>query len=856
MVAAPLYLWSIYTIPFRVNSDEVLLMVVERGCLSDGVIDLFGVSDYLGFMYFPFLIQGWCAQWLGDVNFYHLRLLSAICGLAIVGFSFIFFRMFGLRWLMALSASVFITANHSFLDISRIASRTNGGLLGEMLALYFLFAGVKNKSRLATYIGGVLTGFCFYLYYSARMTLPVWIIFLLALFLARRRSPGRVELVRSAFVFAFGFSLAVLPAGIAHTHMRAGTNLDDCLVYQKEQCLLYPEGRNLCMNWTQSKTVQEGIMKNILNGLTLFNNIAQDQAFMYQNPGNGFVDPLSGILLWFGFIWVLFRLRGKTVAKFMLSGFLFEWLFYTFITSEVPNYTRLLVTLPFAGYFVANGIESISVFLSRQLMHRKDSIGRTINGIVFPAANLFIVAWNLAIFYNYANWDLVHGDDIGGTLRYLEARQNEPDYLYILAACQKFPYFAFENPNSWKERIEPFMTAKQDCKVWGPDDVTAIKVVPPFTIFMDGDLWQLKQERLTKMYPHLVVHTIFSQRGLVAVEDGERMANYAHAHLVYRHWNDYPDRCSDKLSNGRQDEVVSLCLDVLNAPEARVNGSYFRSQILLTLGTAYLKKKMYKQAASPLLEALRIREQLIGKTLLETAAVTDALGELYKREGDWGKAESYYRESVAIGEAHRQAQANNSATGLARSYKFLAQTLVAQERFEEAGKTFQKSLSSVGRAELDERSDILRELASYQRVLLDRRKKITSLETDIARTTAPDALANLYARLGFEYMKQEDYPQARLTYSLAIKTKLPHGIPKRDEVLAQIYAERGFVNSKLKNYSEAEQDYDLALKLSSAKFAIQNHYARDRQYARDQKMSLQFAATTEHPIPGTSDDTN
>jgi tetratricopeptide (TPR) repeat protein len=837
VVAVPLYVWSVYYIPFRMNSDEIVLIDAEHEWLRSGVIDLFGLSDYFGFMYSPFLIQGWCAQWLGGINLYHVRLLHAICGVIIVGFSFIFFRMVGLRWLMALSASVFMAANHSLVAISRIASRTNGGLLLEMLALYFLFAGVKNKSQLSTYIGGVLTGLCFYVYYSARVTLPVWVIFLLVLFVAGGRSLSRAELVRFGLVFAFGLALSVMPAAVAH--IRAGSLGVNCLEYQKQQCLLYPEGRNLCARWMGADTIQEGVVKNIVSGLTVFNNNVQDQAYIYNNPDHGFVDPLSGILLWLGFFRVLIRFRAETAAIFMLSGFLFLWLFYSFLIAEAPNYTRLLVILPFAGYFVANGIELVSVFLSRQLARRRASVIRTINSRVFLSANLSIVVWNLAIFYDYANWGLVHGDDLGGTVRYIEARSNQPNHLFIVASNHEFPYFGWDAPGAAKDRVKPFIMAQQDNKAWAPEDLTAMKLVPPFTIFMDGDLWRLKQERLTAMYPHLVVHKIFDDRALVAVEDAEETVDSARIHLAYRRFDDYPERCRDKLWLGHQDEVISLCLDVLKAPEAKVNGSLFRSEILLLLGSAYLNEDKFKQAESAFLEALHIREKVIGRKVIDTATVTDALGELYKSQGKWSEAESSFRDSVAIREAFQKDDGCVWVYGLAHSYSLLAKTLVAQERIEEAEMTFRKaaSLCHVDGGESDEKADILEEVASCHKALLNLSKKISSLEAAIARTKSPDALANLYARLGFEYMKEGDCARARATYSLAIKAKLAQGMPKRNEALAQIYAQRGFVNSKLKNYSEAEQDYDLAIKLSSTKFARQKHYERDRRYAHDQKIS-------------------
>src|SRR5262249_40383705 len=126
LVSIPVYLWSVYTVPFQMNSDEPVLISVENRYLSHGITDVFGISDYFGFMYLPFLIQGWLAQLLGGVDLYHVRLLNAFAGTLIVFCSYVFFRVISLSWPMACVATVFVEFNHSLIDMSRIASRING----------------------------------------------------------------------------------------------------------------------------------------------------------------------------------------------------------------------------------------------------------------------------------------------------------------------------------------------------------------------------------------------------------------------------------------------------------------------------------------------------------------------------------------------------------------------------------------------------------------------------------------------------------------------------------------------------------------------------------------------------------
>jgi tetratricopeptide (TPR) repeat protein len=836
LVATPVYLWSSYDIPFGMNSDEVVLISSEQGWLKKGAIDIFGLSDYFGFMFFPFLFQGWCAQLLGGVDLYHVRLLHGVCGILIVCLAYLFFRTVGLRWLMAITASISFGANHSLVAISRMASRTNGGPFVELLALICLFAGLRSRSKLLTYLGGVLTGLCFYAYYSARITLPIWTIYLLLLFLIRRRKLNSRPLVKHAVIFVFGLVLTAAPAAVAH--IRQKDAFTDCLDYQKQQCLLYPEGREFCMSWTGSKTIEEGVAKNIINGLTVFNNNISDQAFIYHNPGHGFVDPLSGVLVWLGFFTVLFYRRSRETAIFMLSGFVFVWLFFSFVTAEAPCFARLWVILPFASYLVAYGVDAASSFLQRQLKRTNGTFARTVRGVVFLAANLTIAALNFFMFYQFVKSGLVHGDDIGGTVRYIETRKKRPDYLFIMAASSDYQYFGYDNLGFRNDRVKPFLASTQINKVWGPDDFTALRLVPPFTIFMNGDLWQSKREGLVKMYPHLVVHKIFDGRGLVAIEAADHLDNSYSVHRLYGRWDDYPDKCEHEVWAGQSDQAISLCLEVLNAPLARVNGSYFRSRILLSLGTAYFKKGKYKEAEPVLLEAFRIRKQLTSERSMELAEVADVLGDLFAKEERWDEAEEWYCRSAEIKEAFKQDDLDTWIAGLAHTYRCSGQACMKQDKAEEAEKFFEKAISScrVDKGEGVERAAIAGELASCRQVIAVSDDSIRLLNNSIAAEKIETRLADLYERLGFAYMKRGDYPRAEKAYSKAISATLANGIPKRDEKLARIYAERGFVYARSQKYAESEKDYDWALKLSSAAFARQNHYERDRTYAHDQKL--------------------
>jgi pentatricopeptide repeat protein len=843
LASVPLYLWRSYDIPLSIGSDEIAQLSNERRWLNSGTIDVFGLSDYFGFTYLPYLIQAWCAQLLGGVDLYHLRLLHGVCGVLIVSLAYIFFRTVGLRRLMAVTATVALGANHSLFGLSRIISRQNSSLFAELLALTCLFAGLKTKSRRLTYLGGVLTGLCFYVYNSARITLLVWSIYLFLLFLNRRhRHLNGGVLVKHAATFIFGMALAVAPLAVAHIKQEYAINRNSSLDYQKHQCLLYPEGREFCMHWTDSKTVEEGIARNIVNGLGVFNNGVSDQSTIYNNPGHGFVDPLTGLLIWLGFFNVLIFRRLQNTAIFTLSGFLLIWLFFSLVTAEAPSFARLLVILPFAAYFVAYGVDAISTFFQARLKHFNIS-SRTVRSIISVMANLAILLCNVFIYSNVIQTGIMHGDDIGSTVRYIEARKHQPEHLFIVAASLDCPYFSYDNLMAWDQRIALFLSPMQQNKVWAPQDVLALKLVPPFTIFMNGDLYESKREHLFKMYPHLVVHNICDAGGLVAVEDAECLPESARVHLLYSSWNTYPERCEGLTWQGRNDQAIELCLAALNSRLAPVNGSYFRSDILFVLGRADVNKRNYKQGEKALLEAFQIRNSLLGEKTPDAARVANALGDVFARQGRWEDAEDWYRRSQEMIEATNKQNEFVSRWNpeLAHAYRCIAHACMKQNRVEEAEKIFRKAKDVCRMSGMNgsEQAEIVVELDYCQKILTMSDTAILLLNDSISKETNPAQLADLYERLGFEYMKRGDFARAEQTYSKAIATALKKGALKPDDDLARIYAERGFVYNRLKKYSEAEQDFDSALKLSSTNFARQNHYQRERKYAHDQKILSQ-----------------
>ena len=286
-----------------------------------------------------------------------MRLLHASLGLAVIAVSYALFRqLLPRRW--ALFAACVLGCSHSLLMISRMAMRENTAVLIEVAALALLLRGLRHGHPLSTFLGGVVAGLGFYVYYPARFTIVLW-----AAVPARRRARGRRMLPRQArarlgAVAATGFVLAATPIVVAEQKAPAGK-----VALQRHALLVFPEARETQRGWVFASSVSAGIRKNVVWGLTTFNNTVVDHSWIYPNYSHGFVDPFTGALLWVGVavvVLALLRRRSDPWPLVFLGGFAILFLTFALLVNKAPNYTRLLVTLPFVAFLVTAGVRFLA----------------------------------------------------------------------------------------------------------------------------------------------------------------------------------------------------------------------------------------------------------------------------------------------------------------------------------------------------------------------------------------------------------------------------------------------------------------------------------------------------------------
>jgi 4-amino-4-deoxy-L-arabinose transferase-like glycosyltransferase len=506
-VCAPFYLLALYRWPVQVGSDESAVMDAAHQYAHAPGADPFGVSTYLSRPALLFIVWGKLGNLLGGIDLFHMRLLHALVGLLTIAACYVLFRLLLPRnW--ALFATVLVGINHSMLMISRLAMRENTAVLVLVIAFTLLLWGLRHDNELATFLGGVAAGLGFYVYYPARVTFPIWIVFLIGLAILYRRRFAVRQLLTVGAISAAGFILVATP--IVYAESQVPLSVDNRQTGgQRVSLMIYPEGRAEQKAWVYADSEFEGWLKNVEFGLGTFNSQKVDHGWIYVNEGHGFVDPVTGVALWLGVglvgVALVRRRRDDPGPLLMLGGFAFVFLSLAFVVNKAPNYTRLLVTLPFVAYLVAEAV--------RWLAGRWRSV-RFAPGLIVAVFLAAVVAFNLSAAWDFIQEGRRAGDPIGSTGRYVADRKEIPGEKFFVAASDASPYYVWGGGNRLFGFAEP-------AQIQAPVDPTTIRffrAAPPFVLLMRRELWESVAPDLASAYPRGRIRNITPDGARVVLE--------------------------------------------------------------------------------------------------------------------------------------------------------------------------------------------------------------------------------------------------------------------------------------------------------------------------------------------------
>lgn len=489
LLFAPLYLFNLYNWPVQMSTDEIVIMSTTKEVMAKP--QPFALSNYFNFPALVFLIYGSVGKFLGGIDLTHMRTVHALFGLSIILLSYLFFRLVipNGKVLIALAAAVILGINHSLVAISRLAMRENSALLVEILSLIFLYIGFTKRANLSLYLGGLALGLSMYVYMPGKITLFIWLLFLLLMYFLKKVDVKFI--LKSGLISLLGFILFIGPLGI--TMIKSTTGNDSTWV--KEHLLIFPQAQENQRKWIFAPTILDGLKINFLNGITAFNNQIVDNNYVYINYRHGFLDPLTGILIWIGMVVVVFKRQKQASDWLILAGFFLTWFTLALLFDKNPHYGRLLITLPFISYLVVIGLD--------RLVKKR---------LIFLLLMVTIIIWNLVILKDYLIYGIKNGNDVGGTARFVEARKNIPSYSFYLVYNQNYPYYSY--PGTWHNF---FIGDKQKAETLSPENFVG-SLKRPFTVFMSKPLWLKSQPAFMAKYPLFQIHNIKPDGSLVAIE--------------------------------------------------------------------------------------------------------------------------------------------------------------------------------------------------------------------------------------------------------------------------------------------------------------------------------------------------
>ena len=417
--------------PAQMVGDEVSI-TLKSSVLSESEVDLFKPSDYFNLPAPFFTLSGHLARLLGPIDVLHVRLVHTFFTIIVCLVGFFFFRLVFDRFKAGI-ATILFAGGHSLFAIGHMAMLTNSAVLVCLISMVSLYIGLWRQSLLWSFIGGASAGIGWFVYSPAKAIIVVWLAALaLLVVIFKCKLSEKIALTRIVFATLIGFAMAFTPfiLGAIITPQEVDTTWS----YFQQQFLFTRIGRQ----WNNNDSSVFGIVKdNALDALTVFNRPIQDKGYIYNYYGkHGFVDPMTGMLLWVGVLSVLLTLRRRDIKTVLvLLHFLLFLGMFMFFVNRSPNYTRFIVMLPFVIPLVVIGSHTLAKRISWPVVryikwHRLQK--NTLEKILLVVIAVAIIYLNVGIFSDYLRKGENDKLPIEDAIRYLHVQSvNEPEPIYL-----------------------------------------------------------------------------------------------------------------------------------------------------------------------------------------------------------------------------------------------------------------------------------------------------------------------------------------------------------------------------------------------------------------------------------------
>lgn len=325
-----LRVYKINEIPSGIYVDETNAALDALYILEGRQVSPFGTGWYgtaNGYIYYMAgVIKLFGATWLS------LKWISLIPAILTIPAIFFLTRiMFGP--IPGLVAMLLMAVSRWHLSMSRWGWNETAPPVFQILALFFLFRGLRDRRPLDYALSGIITGLMTYTYLSSRLAFYTIILFIIYWFISD--PSGWRESIRKSWVgiliFLLSIFIAVGPILV--------TYITDPFTYSNRVNEISILGDIKNQNSIRPLT------DNIVDILKFFHHTGDLQG-KHNLPGEPMVDPFTGLFFAIGIVYALLNLRDY--RKFLLITWLVIGLAGSFLSSnhESPQSYRSLTALP------------------------------------------------------------------------------------------------------------------------------------------------------------------------------------------------------------------------------------------------------------------------------------------------------------------------------------------------------------------------------------------------------------------------------------------------------------------------------------------------------------------------------
>jgi hypothetical protein len=532
-VTAPVYLLDPVNVPYQVNPDEPQNMHVIERCFYQGLDPLALIPFFWWHPSMIYVAYGALSNlFFGTLEFGHFRIINAWIGFITCPIAYVFFRRV-LPPSLACAACFLMVFSHSLIVLSRMLTQDNIHVLLEVTALMLLLIGYQRTCPSFSFLGGIVAGLGFYTKLHARVIIGLWLLFMLPQVVWRKLRTGSNAETKLLMSTVLAFVLTIVPIFLATV-----TNFDSATSYLKSRIMLFEEGRGEQQRQIgKGYSEEQAIRENVLTGLTAFNSKKDDGWGLYFNPAVGFVDPITGILIWTGVFAVAYEAwrgtRRRAEDILFVGSFFALWLIFSFITNIAPVYGRLLMTLPFVAYLVIRGLDMVVRALIKPFKENLPA-GTDPDSSRLPlvAFSAFLIAFlNFGIFMQYLPTG--NQDERSNIRRYLRDRQDRKQYYFYVVSGPNDPFIDYRVLSSQKKIEDFFQPSCADGQLFtclwmehgvdvdtrdGGAALISRLEARPFSVFMWRRTWDAVKPAFSARFPNFTVHQIRGRPERLVVE--------------------------------------------------------------------------------------------------------------------------------------------------------------------------------------------------------------------------------------------------------------------------------------------------------------------------------------------------